>query len=87
MHSRFMTLLVTAILAAGASVDALAQNRERAHSLWNEVAQQIAFLGDELGFDRLSAPVRQALKDVPREEFVPEKQRPYAYETRPLPIG
>jgi protein-L-isoaspartate(D-aspartate) O-methyltransferase len=87
MRNRFMTLLVAAILAAGASADALAQDRERAHLLWNEVARQIAFLGDELGFDRLSAPVRQALKDVPREEFVPQKQRPYAYENRPLPIG
>jgi protein-L-isoaspartate(D-aspartate) O-methyltransferase len=82
-----MTLLVAAILAAGAGADALAQDRERAHSLWNEVARQIAFLGDELGFERLSAPVSQALKDVPREEFVPQKQRPYAYENRPLPIG
>lgn len=87
MRTRFMTLLVAAILAAGAGADALAQDRERAHLLWNEVARQIAFLGDELGFDRLSAPVRQALKDVPREEFVPQKQRPYAYENRPLPIG
>ena len=87
MRRRFITLLAGAMLAAGAGADALAQSGEQVRSLWNEVARQIVFLGDELGFDRLSAPVRQALKDVPREEFVPAKQRPYAYENRPLPIG
>ena len=87
MNSRVMTLLIVAILWAGASAQAIGQSREQAHALWEEVAQQIAYLGEELGFDRLSAPVRQALKDVPREQFVPEKQRPYAYQNRPLPIG
>jgi protein-L-isoaspartate(D-aspartate) O-methyltransferase len=33
------------------------------------------------------ARVLQALASVPREEFVPADQRPYAYEDRPLPIG
>ncbi|MGC9209850.1 MAG: protein-L-isoaspartate(D-aspartate) O-methyltransferase [Acidilobus sp.] len=36
----------------------------------------------------LSSPaVEEALLKIPRELFVPEDQRPYAYEDRPLPIG
>jgi protein-L-isoaspartate(D-aspartate) O-methyltransferase len=31
--------------------------------------------------------VLAAMGKVPREEFVPEQQRPFAYEDRPLPIG
>ena len=33
------------------------------------------------------ARVLEAMGRVPREEFVPEEQRAYAYEDRPLPIG
>lgn len=36
---------------------------------------------------RLSKPVADALEAVPRHEFVPELQRPFADENRPLPIG
>lgn len=32
-------------------------------------------------------PVLQAMMDVPRHEFVPERQRGSAYRNRPLPIG
>jgi len=31
--------------------------------------------------------VLAAMQKVPREEFVPEEQRPYAFDDRPLPIG
>ena len=34
-----------------------------------------------------SSPVKEAMARVPRHLFVPEAQRPYAYENRPLPIG
>jgi len=87
MLSRVITLLVAVMLGAGARADAFEPGREQKQALWNDVAHQIAFLGDELGFERLSPTVRKALMEVPREEFVPEKQRQYAYRNRPLPIG
>jgi len=31
--------------------------------------------------------VLDAIAEVPRELFVPESQRPFAWENRPLPIG
>ena len=34
-----------------------------------------------------SKAVEEAMLAVPRELFVPEDQRPYAYEDRPLPVG
>jgi len=40
-----------------------------------------------LGADRLDPAVRLALERVPRHEFVPAWERPYAYDNRPLSIG
>jgi protein-L-isoaspartate(D-aspartate) O-methyltransferase len=37
--------------------------------------------------EALDPRVMQAMARVPRHEFVPLKQRPHAYENRPLPIG
>ncbi|MBX3606975.1 MAG: protein-L-isoaspartate(D-aspartate) O-methyltransferase [Piscinibacter sp.] len=55
--------------------DTLAAARERM------VAQQIEDRG-------VTEPlVLAALRSVPREAFVPEAERPYAYEDHPLPIG
>ncbi|GAB4357040.1 MAG: protein-L-isoaspartate(D-aspartate) O-methyltransferase [Gammaproteobacteria bacterium] len=34
-----------------------------------------------------SERVMAAMREVPRDEFVPEELRPYAFENRPLPIG
>lgn len=56
-------------------------------ALWGDVEFQISRLRTETGVDRLSPEVRRALHQVPRERFVPEEQRPRAYENRPLPIG
>ena len=39
------------------------------------------------GRSRISAPVIDALRDTPREHFVPERTRSLAYANHPLPIG
>jgi len=56
-------------------------------ALWAEVDRQIGLLSGQLGIDRLSPGVRQALRRVPRHRFVPAAQQDHAYENRPLPIG
>ena len=48
-----------------------------------EVAQTSAFLGK----DKLDPRVIAAMGRVPRHAFVPEAERWFAYENRPLPIG
>jgi len=40
-----------------------------------------------LGRDKLGTDVINAMKDVKRHAFVPQKSRKYAYANRPLPIG
>jgi protein-L-isoaspartate(D-aspartate) O-methyltransferase len=40
-----------------------------------------------LGQGSLDGRVLDAIRKVRRHEFVPDDQRPYAYENRPLPIG
>ncbi len=77
------TLAVSAIGLAVADSSLIASKL----ALWDDVDFQVSRLRNELGFHRLSPQVREALRDVPREEFVPQDQRPAAYRNRPLPIG
>jgi protein-L-isoaspartate(D-aspartate) O-methyltransferase len=77
-------LLSNAPPIQAADADPEAQQRR---ALWDAVELQVSRLRDELGFDRLSPAVREALQRVPRHLFVPEDQRANAYENRPLPIG
>jgi len=46
-----------------------------------------ATLSGDTGEKALNENVMQVLGSVKRHEFVPARQRPFAYENRPLPIG
>jgi protein-L-isoaspartate(D-aspartate) O-methyltransferase len=46
-----------------------------------------ARLSEEYGAPPISEPVYTVLGTIPRHEFVPDGQKRYAYENRPLPIG
>ncbi len=52
-----------------------------------EVARMAALTAAETGRPKLDDKVMTALARVPRHQFVPAGQVPYAYENRPLPIG
>ncbi len=52
-----------------------------------EIERDLSYLGPVLGIDALSPPLRRALREVPRDLFVPPAERPYAFDNRPLPIG
>jgi protein-L-isoaspartate(D-aspartate) O-methyltransferase len=64
-------------------------NRDSAEvqALWQDVDAKIRLLAPEIGFQRLSDPVAEALHRVPRAAFVPDSQRRHAHANRPLPIG
>ncbi len=49
--------------------------------------QHFATLGRGAGQAALNKDVMQTLGTVERHEFVPARQKPFAYENRPLPIG
>jgi protein-L-isoaspartate(D-aspartate) O-methyltransferase len=42
---------------------------------------------DALGGDQIDPGVLAVMAELPRHEFVPDDQRDYAYDDRPLPIG
>lgn len=83
-------LIATAIFIGTVPLSAAAEPPPAAplkRALWDTVELQVLRLRGELGFSRLTPAVREALYTVPRHEFVPEGQKRYAYENRPLPIG
>jgi len=80
-----IALLLYACVVAPAWSDDFSAAANQA--LWMDVEFQISRLRNELGIERLSPEVRQALLRVPRPQFVPESERRYALENRPLPIG
>jgi len=51
------------------------------------VELEAMMLGGQTGIKELDPRVLAALRQVPREAFVPEPLRPYAYEPHPLPVG
>jgi protein-L-isoaspartate(D-aspartate) O-methyltransferase len=56
-------------------------------ALINEIQAGVRATSVMLGRSALNPRIIEALKKVPRHEFVDEKYRSYAYENRPLPIG
>lgn len=88
MVSRICTLLAVAVLVVISITEAsedkyLQDRREMIRQIENSV-ELTRFYIDK---SRLDDRVMIAMLNVPRHEFVPVKQRAYAYENRPLPIG
>lgn len=51
------------------------------------MVDEVQFYATLSGDDALDIDVMRSLGTVKRHEFVPEVQKPYSYENRPLPIG
>jgi len=64
--------------------DEYAAARER---LLAEIDLEVRDTARWLGAGRLDPAVRAAMESVPRHEFVPDWEQPYAYDNRPLSIG
>ena len=77
--------LVLALLAAPASVraDPAAERAEMVRLIELETL----LLSGETGVAEIDARILAALGQVPREAFVPEPLRAYAYAPHPLPVG
>lgn len=52
-----------------------------------EIEEDVKATGARIGKTALVPEVMRVVGKVPRHEFVPENQKRYAYENRPLPIG
>jgi len=77
-------LLLLLSLPAAHAGDDFAQARQQ---LIEAIEQDVEDTSLYLDRQALDPRVMAAMGTVPRHEFVPPAQRPYAYDNRPLPIG
>ncbi|MFQ5817280.1 MAG: protein-L-isoaspartate(D-aspartate) O-methyltransferase [Terriglobia bacterium] len=81
-RKQFLALL----LALAVPLCGTAQQEKWRRARQQMVERQIAFPADGRGPVR-NPRVLHAMRTIPRHEFVPPSQLPYAYDDRPLPIG
>ncbi len=77
------TLCIGATGAGAQAGDYVAARQAMVHAIQQDVRDTSIYLGR----DDLDARVLDAVRQVPRHEFVPPELRERAYENRPLPIG
>lgn len=61
--------------------------KKRQEIMVNEIENEVVFTERYIGKSKLDDRVMQAMRSVPRHEFVPEGQRELAYMNGPLAIG
>ena len=85
--SRLARLLF--MIAAGLEMTAACgqPNFEQARSALVDELREYSLRSETYGTPPLSESILDVLGRVPRHEFVPDSQKRYAYENRPLPIG
>ncbi|MGR8934935.1 MAG: protein-L-isoaspartate(D-aspartate) O-methyltransferase [Gammaproteobacteria bacterium] len=84
---KFFSLIGILIALACASATAEDDFQRRREAMVKLIQTQVARTADLLGHKTLDSAVVQALRKVPRHEFVTAEYRSEAYENRPLPIG
>ncbi len=52
-----------------------------------DIESEVTFTRHLIGRNRLAPEVMEAMRNTPREEFVPAELKLFAYDNRPLPIG
>jgi protein-L-isoaspartate(D-aspartate) O-methyltransferase len=77
-------VILLAATAASGTQDPYAEAR---HAMVEDIRRHVEELSPALQRRTLDTRVLDALRAVPRHEFVPPAQREYAYANRPLPIG
>lgn len=53
----------------------------------SDIEREVAYTRNMIGRSAFSESVMNAMRQVPREVFVPEEERRFAYDNGPLPIG
>ncbi len=86
---KLVRILLSAVLIAAAACAQAEEstNAARHDRLLAEVQAMARAAGDGVVPSTISPAVIEAMRRVPRHEFVPERARDRAYENRPLPIG
>lgn len=60
---------------------------EKTKAMLRDIEAEIRYTRSMIGRDAFHARVMAAMAEVPRHEFVPDHEQPYAYANGPLPIG
>ena len=60
---------------------------QQVNAMLNSIATECQYTRGYTGIQTFRPEVMAAIARVPREEFVPEPMKPWAYENKPLPIG
>ncbi len=60
---------------------------DRVERMIQEIEADVHYTRHRIGKDALDPLVMEAMRRVPREEFVPSSVKPFAYDNNPLPIG
>jgi len=81
---RIFLMWLLLCLGSAAAEPEWAANR---NALMDQIVKDRQVLRQVLGRDHLSPAVEQAMRKVPRHDYVPAEQREFAYENRPLSIG
>lgn len=81
------TLFVLSLLGFLSPVFSADDYAAARQQLVKEIEADVKSTSSYLGKDELASEVLESIGKVPRHEFVPEDEKPYAYENRPLPIG
>lgn len=84
---RTTVLLLLLVLYAALPACAQPSYEARRNALALAIERNVRETSSYTGRSRLATDVINAIRTVPRHEFVPEELREYAYANRPLPIG
>ena len=82
-------LIVVGLILLLFSTHVIAEDdfQRQRQELVDTIKADVAMTQDFLNQKSLDERVLNAIGNVPRHEFIPDDQRPYAYENRPLSIG
>ena len=85
-----LTVAVVAVILTGYVLGVRGNDDNRAQqrdAMVEEIENNVVATRAYLDKEALDPRVMAAMRQVERHQFVPERQRPYAYLNRPLPIG
>jgi protein-L-isoaspartate(D-aspartate) O-methyltransferase len=85
--SVLIPVLVPLALGLGATPARAADAAQQREEMVRLIQLEALMMSGQTGVPEIDPRVLAALREVPREAFVPEALRPYAYEPHPLPLG
>ncbi|MDH5357594.1 MAG: protein-L-isoaspartate(D-aspartate) O-methyltransferase [Gammaproteobacteria bacterium] len=85
VYKTFIVSFILLLLAG--NIEAADEYQQQRDHLVDLIKEDVQLSSEFLEKDRLDTAVLEAIRTVPRHEFVPGNQRRWAYKNRPLPIG